>query len=105
MQVEINWKKNFFAGFYKIYAYGKQIGEIKDRPFSKVATADLNDRHYTFRTVGFFEQHTEIIDRSTNQVLGEITYGTWMTKATITVNGQVTHWKYTNTWNTKECLQ
>ena len=100
-QVEINWKKNFFAEVYKINAYGKQIGELKDKTFSKTATAVLNDRHYSFRTTGFFQQHTEIRDEAANKVIGEITYGTSLTKATININGEVTHWKYTNTWNTK----
>lgn len=101
MQVEINWKKKIFSGVYTIHAYGKQIGELNDKLFSKTATAVLNNERYLFRTTGFFQQHTEIIAQSNNKVAGSITYGTWLTTASITINGKITHWKYSNTWNTK----
>ena len=101
MKLEINWKKKIFTAEYRIYSYGKQVGQIKEKPFFKVATAVFNDRHYLFKTTGFFQQHTKILDKANNRLIGEITYGTWLTKASISIDGEVNHWKYTNTWNTR----
>ena len=61
----------------------------------------LNGKKYTFKTKGFFKQHTEIIDSSVNKVIGEITYNNLMTKATIVVDNKKINWKYDNLWNTK----
>jgi hypothetical protein len=80
---------------------GQQIGKIKDKTFSQTANGELNGKEYTFKTKGFFKQHTEIIDRSENKVVGEITYNNWMTKATILVNTKKINWKYDNLWNSK----
>jgi hypothetical protein len=101
MQTKITWKKNFFSNLYTIYSNGQQIGKLKEKTFSQTANGELNGKEYTFTTKGFFKQHTSIIDCSTNEVIGEIIYNNWMTKATIIVDNKKVNWKYDNLWNTK----
>ena len=101
MQTKIRWKKELFSNLYSIYSNGQQIGKLKDKTFFQTANGELNGKKYTFKTKGFFKQHTEIIDNLENKVIGEITYNNWMTKATISVANKTINWKYDNLWNTK----
>jgi hypothetical protein len=101
MQTNLKWEKNFFSDLYCIYSNGQQVGILKDKTFSQTANGELNGKKYTFKTKGFFKQHTEIIDHIENKVIGEITYNNWMTKATILVDNKTIYWQYDNLWNTK----
>jgi len=101
METNLKWKKGFFSNVYQIYSNGQQIGELKDKSFSQVANGVFNGQKYTFKTKGFFKQHTVIIDSIEGKVIGEITYNTWMTKATISVNDKKFNWRYDNLWNTR----
>jgi hypothetical protein len=100
MQSDLEWKKDLFSNLSKIYSEGRQVGEIKEKTFSKTATAELNNKRYSFITTGFFKPKTEILDES-GKKLGVITYSNWMTKATITLDREVLFWKYDNLWNTE----
>jgi hypothetical protein len=100
----LKWKKGVFSGKYSIYGNSSQIGELKDNMFSKKARGQLNSKSFTFRTTGFFQQRTQIYDDSNNEMVGEISYNNWMTKATLTTYDKVTNWKYNNAWNTKWSL-
>ena len=101
---ELRWKKGLLSGNYSIYEGNRQIGELKDNVFSKKANGQINGKSFTFRTSGFFQQRTRIYDDSNNQMLGEISYNNWMTKATLSTYDKVTNWKYNNVWNTKWSL-
>ena len=101
MQTKLKWKKNLFSNLYRIYSNGQQIGILKDKTFSQTANGELNGKKYTFKTRGFFNQYTEIIDNLENKVIGQITFNNWMTKATISVDNKTVNWKYDNLWNTK----
>lgn len=103
MQLKLRWKKKFFSNVYRIYNETQQIGELRKRSFSRTSTAALNNEKYSFRTSGFFEQCTEILDGSENRI-GEIRYGSWMTKATVRLGEETYQWKYCNTWNSKWSL-
>jgi hypothetical protein len=103
MQLKLKWKKKIFSNVYKIYGDNQQSGELSKRSFSKTSTAALNDKRYTYRTTGFFEQFTEIKDKSENKI-GEIKYGSWMTRATINLGEKTYHWKYCNMWNSEWSL-
>lgn len=96
-----HWKKGIFSDTYRLYSHNQQTGELRNRTFSRSSVGEINGKRYTFRTTGFFKQHTEIIDHSDHSVVGEIAYNSWMTKAQVTLNGRTYTWKYQNVWNTK----
>ena len=101
MQTNLKWKKEFFSGTYNIYSKEQFIGKLKNSSFSQKAEGEINGKKYTFRTKGFFNQHTEIRDAIDNKVIGNITYNGWMTKATLSILDKKITWKYDNLWNTK----
>ena len=105
MLTELNWKKKLITNDYTIYQNGQQAGKLIETSFSKSAKAELNDHQYSFITTGFFKHKTEIRDERKHKIVGEITYNTWMNKATITINGKDSHWKYNNFWNTQWSIQ
>ena len=101
MQTNFNWKKGIFSDTYRVYSNNQQVGELKNKTFSQSSTGEINGKSYTFKTKGFFKQHTEIIDNSDNSVIGEIAYNNWMTKAFLSIREVKHTWKYENAWNTK----
>ena len=101
MQLIYNWKKGIFSESYKIFNNETQIGSLSNKSFSQTSRGELNEKKYTFKTTGFFNQHTQIIENNDNKIIGEITYNNWMNKATININGQKFELKYNNIWNSK----
>ncbi len=101
MKNDLTWSKGLFASVYKIYANGKQLGNLTDKPFSRTTKGTFNGKEYLFRNSGFFKQYTEIVDCSDDKVIGGIEYNTWRSKAAVSVNGRRYTWKYDNLWNTQ----
>ncbi len=86
MKTNLRWEKKILSSTYSIYSDNQLIGKLKDKTFSQSADGELNGKKYTFRTKGLFKQHTEILDKAENKIIGEITYNTWMTKASLFLN-------------------
>ncbi len=105
MNKKLNWKKGLLSDTYRIYSNYQQIGELRNSMFSQTAIGEINGKEYTFKTKGFFTQYTEIYDNAENSVIGEITYGSWMNKAFISIRNKDINWKYDNMWNTKWSLK
>ena len=101
MQTNLKWEKEFFSGTYNIYSKDQFIGKLKAHSISQKAEGEINGKKYTFITKGFFNQQTEIHDAIDNKVIGNITYNSWMTKATLSILDKKINWKYDNLWNTK----
>lgn len=101
MQKKYTWKKGLLSTTYNIHSEGKIIGHLRDKLLSQTSFGQINNKRYSFRTQGLFNQKTLIVDESDNSVIGEIVYNSWMTKATITIFNQQLSWKYENIWNTK----
>jgi hypothetical protein len=101
MNTILTWKKGVFSYTYYIYSEGNLIGKLKNNCFSQSAEGELKGMKYTFKTSGFFKQHTQIMDNQINNIVGEIKYNNWMTKATLSIQNKKTYWKYENMWNTR----
>ena len=101
MKTNLRWEKEIFSSTYSIYSGNRLIGKLKDKTFSQSADGELNGKEYIFMTKGLFKQHTEILDKAENKVIGEITYNTWMTKASLSFNNKKADWKYDNLWSSK----
>ena len=101
MKTILTWKKGIFSYTYNIYSEGKLIGKMENNCFSQSAEGELNGITYTFKTKGFFKHHTQIQDNRTNNIIGEIKYNNWMTKAELSIQDKKTYWKYENIWNTR----
>ena len=101
MQTTLRWKRNFFSNLLSIHSEDRQVGELREKPFAQISEGELHGKKYSFKTKGFLNQYTEIIDSIENKVIGEIHYSSWMTKATISIDSKKSSWKYDNMWNTK----
>lgn len=101
METILTWKKGIFTSTFNIYSNGQLIGKLKNKTFSQSADGELNGMKYAFKTKGIFKQHTQILDNQSNNMIGEIAYNNWMTKATLSIQNKKTYWKYENIWNTK----
>lgn len=104
MKTSLKWTKGVFSNLYKIYDNGDFIGDLKERSFSQSAKGSIRGKDYLFRTHGFFNPVTEIVDSTSKKIVGKIQYNSWRSKATVTLNGKTINWKYDNVWNTKWSL-
>ncbi|MDO5656307.1 MAG: hypothetical protein Q4G27_09225 [Flavobacteriaceae bacterium] len=101
MQTQFTWKKGLFSDLFQIYNNDNQIGKLKDNSFSQVAKGEIQQKEYTFKSKGIMNYRTEIIDNSSSQIIGEIKYNNWMTKASIDIGESKALWQYDNFWSTK----
>nr|WP_319399806.1 hypothetical protein [uncultured Carboxylicivirga sp.] len=101
MKTHYNWKKGLFSSTYEIYTNNRLVGTLKDKAFCKTSNGIINNHKYIFQTTSLFKPQTNIIDADSQKLIGNISYGTWMTKATISLSGKTYHWQYDNVWNTK----
>lgn len=101
MRTTYIWKKGFLKSTYEIYSNSSPVGKLVENTWSSSAEGEINSKKYQFKTQGFFNQKTQIIDTESNSLIGTIVYNTFMTKATIEYLGQIAYWRYNNIWNTK----
>lgn len=101
MRNTYSWKKGFLKSAYEIYSNNSPVGKLIEDPLNSSAEGEINGKKYLFKTKGFFNQKTQIIDIESNSLIGSIVYNSFMTKATIEYLGQVAFWRYNNIWSTK----
>ena len=101
MKKDINWSKGIFSNTFKIFSNNKTIGTLKAGCLSKEAKLNINEKNYLFKSNGFFNRETEIIEPANNTVIGNIVYNPWTFSGAITLNNRSFNFKYTNFWNTK----
>jgi hypothetical protein len=101
METKLRWKKGFFSNRYVLMQNDMQVGKLTSKSFSQSAYGELNEKKYQFITSGFLKQSTEIIDSNTKAIVGKITYSTWSSKATITLNDETLYWKQVSIWKSK----
>lgn len=101
MDSKFNWSKKWISSKYEVFKEGKPIGYLIPKPFSNSATGRIGDYNILFQTRGFLNQRTEIIDVRTGLIIGEISYNTWKTKASIMLSEEVLDWRSLNWINTK----
>ncbi len=95
----LHWKKRFFDNTTTIHSADGEIGYLKENPWKQAAEGRVNNRQYAYRTRGFFNQVTEIVDPSTNNIVGQIKYNSWKSKATLTYLDHTLYWQYENLWH------
>ena len=101
MNSVLHWKKAPFSNISRIFSADGEIGELKENTWKQTAEGHVNNRKFAYRTTGFLNQSTEIVDPTTNRIVGKIEYNTWKNRATITYLGQTFQWKYDNSWQTR----
>ena len=104
MKTVLHWKKGTFSTTYRIFSGEETIGELASYTFKQTAEGVVRNRRYLFRTKGLFKQETQIIDGESDQVIGNISYSSMMSKATIQFKDRTVNWKYDNGWQTKWSL-
>jgi hypothetical protein len=104
MKTVLNWKKGTFSTTSHIYYGEKKIGELRNYTFKQTSEGFIRNKKYRFQTKGLFKQETRILDGTGNQVLGTISYGSMMSRATIRFKYRTVSWKYNNGWQTRWSL-
>lgn len=98
-------KRNVWGGKIELLRDGHVIGRIDSRGFwSYNASGLLNDNTFTFINKGLFSSRTEILDQH-NQLIGDIEYSNWSTRAKIDLNGKMLYWEASNFWATRWRLE
>ncbi len=101
MEFKITWKKKWISSNYELYKDNRLIGDLVTKPFSTSATGQLHNINLRFQMRGFLNQKTEIVDTNTNKTIGNITYNTLKTRASIQLYDEIIEWRSLNWNNTK----
>ncbi len=104
MTTRLHWKRGAFSSTYRILSGDQEIGSLRDQTFKQKSDGEIHGERYRFQTQGLFKQHTQIMDLEKQEVIGNIRYNSWMTKAEITIRDRPYHWKYENVWQTRWTL-
>lgn len=92
------WTKGLFDSNYQLFTNGKISGSLLFDTWKNEAKGMGLTGSYFFKTEGFLKPITNIINDK-NELIGTITYGSWQTKATITMtSGEVFGWSFTGSW-------
>ncbi len=97
----INWKKGLFSSKYKLFENNIEVGYFSPSAFSSTSIGKLKESKLKFRTKGFFSSETEIIDLNSKQLIGNIKFNSWRSKAEIKIKDKNYLWKYGNFWHSK----
>ena len=101
MKTILRWEKGTFSSTCRIYSGEEILGELTDHTFKQISDGFIGNQPYRFKTKGFFGQETQILEGKNDRVIGNISYKSWKTKATIQIQDKVFYWKYDNGWQTK----
>lgn len=96
MNSVLHWKKSIFSKTCTIHSADGEIGQLTENSWKQSAEGVVNNRRYSYRTRGFFNQVTEIVDPSTAYPVGKIEYNTLKNKATLTYLDHTFYWHYDN---------
>lgn len=101
MKNYITWKNSFFSTNYDIYSNGKPWGKITSKNFSQTTNATINGKNLIFKKTGSLSNNVSILDASNFQIIGYIQYNSFLTKATISIQGNISIWMQNNSLGTK----
>lgn len=104
MKSVLNWKRGTFSTTCRIFSGKEPIGELTNNAFKQTAHGVIHNKRYLFKTKGLFKQETQILDEVSHQLLGNITYNSWKSRATIRNADRTLFWKYDNGWQTRWSL-
>ena len=104
MKTILHWKKGTFSSTCRIFSGEEPVGELMDRTFKQTSEGVIRNKPYRFKTKGVFKQETLIMDGESDRVIGNITYNSMMSKATIHLSDRTIYWKYDNGWQTRWSL-
>lgn len=104
MKSLLTWKKGTFSSTCQISSGEEIIGELANYTFKQTAEGVIRNKRYLFRTKGLFKQETQIIDGENDQIIANITYNSWKSRATIQLTDRTLYWKYDNAWQSKWSL-
>lgn len=98
MDTLLKWQKGIFSCNYKLLSEGKKIGNLKNHSFSRKSVGKLNGKNFEFRTRGLLKPRVQIFDVAERKVVGNISFNCWSPEAKIEIDGEVSHWGFTNIW-------
>jgi hypothetical protein len=103
-KLKLNWKSEIFSSTIIVFDKNKKIGFFKSELFSDNTSLKINKTKYNFFKKDIFSQKILIFNTSTKEIIGEINYESFKTKAQIKLNDKSYSWKYENFWNNKWSL-
>ncbi len=89
----INWKKGLFSSKYRLFDNNIEIGEFSQSAFSSNSFGKINESKLKFRKKGIFNSETEITDLNSNQLIGNVKFNGWGSKAEIKMDNKNYLWK------------
>jgi len=102
--INLKWKREIFSKTTKILNNNSEKGELINEMFSDSATAKINNEKFRFYKPDFFSRKTLIKDSNKKQIIGNIHYDFWKSKASIKLNKKEYYLKSESFWRGKWSL-
>jgi len=103
-KLNLNWKSEIFSSTIIVSKKNKKIAFFTSELFSETTSLKIDEIKYNFFKKGIFSEKTLIFNTSTKEIIGEIVYESFKTKARIKLNDKNYIWKNENFWNSKWSL-
>ncbi|WP_293888935.1 MULTISPECIES: hypothetical protein [unclassified Sphingobacterium] len=94
-----NWKNNLFGTKSTLYCNDAVIGSLESIDWNLDAHVSIHKDKYRFINKGLFNPYTEIRNQN-NELIGDIEYNSWKSKATISLINKKYTWSPKNRWMT-----
>jgi hypothetical protein len=94
-----NWKNNLLGTKSNLYCNGTIIGSLKSIGCNLDAQVSIHNDQYSFKNKGLLNPYTEIRNQQ-NELIGDIEYNVWTSKATISLINKKYTWSPKNMWMT-----
>ena len=94
----LRWKETLKG--YKIIFSDNITGTIYNNWILINTKAEIDQKKYIFKKKALFSNTINLLDRETNQRIGELVFSNWRTNARITIGEKVTTWNF-NIWKGK----
>ncbi|MBD0400067.1 hypothetical protein [Flammeovirga sp. EKP202] len=97
----LTWKSGTFSNKIKVYEDKNLIGSLDMSMMSKNSKMTLYNNEYCIKNKSIWNSDSMIIDRVTDEVIGEMAYTKLLGKAKITLEGKSYKWKTKDIFTTK----
>jgi hypothetical protein len=101
---KLNWKREIFDKTTKLIENNSERGRLIYENFSNLTTIKIQDEKFVFYKPDFLSQMIMIKDSSKKEIIGNIRYDFWKTKAYIKLNESEYSLKNDSFWKGKWSL-
>jgi hypothetical protein len=103
MNITLYWEKTLFINRFTFFVKNEKVGRYSYGLFKDNAEGQLLNIRLKFKKRGWFKSKSDIIETTSNTVIGTIDLkkGLFKNKAVVVINGKTYKWEHSSVWSGK----